>query len=183
MARAKITVGDSVLGCDERVIAIYSSLMKVKEHKSNDDSGGENEKEAVVQVAMEPCCAAQDALLKVHDKIDEEELFGGMAADDDNADTVVTTGLLVPNNVVGCLLGRRGDVIQRLRSGTGATIRVLTADLPACAMATDELVQISGKRDVTKRALYEVSTLLYQNPRKEKPPLSFPESHAGQNLS
>ncbi|GMI76996.1 hypothetical protein HRI_001368900 [Hibiscus trionum] len=177
--RAKITVGDSVLGCDERVIVIYSSSMKVKEHNSDEDSGGENEKEVVVLVAMEPCCAAQDALLKVHDRIVEEEL-GGMVSDDDNANTVVTARLLVPNNMVGCLLGRGGDVIQRLRSGTGATIRVLPADhLPACAMATDELVQISGKRDVTKRALYEVSNLLHQNPRKD---LSFPVSHAGQNF-
>ncbi|KAK9041220.1 hypothetical protein V6N11_016331 [Hibiscus sabdariffa] len=183
MTRAKITVGDSVLACDERVIAIYSSPMKVKEHNPDEDSGGENEKVMVVQVAMEPCCAAQDALLKVHDRIVEEEHFGGMASDDDNASTVVTARLLVPNNMVGCLLGRGGDVIQRLRSGTGATIRVLPADnLPACAMATDELVQISGKRDVTKRALYEVSTLLHQNPRKDEPPLSFPVSHAGQNF-
>lgn len=44
------------------------------------------------------------------------------------------------------------------------------------------LLQISGKRDVTKRALYEVSTLLHQNPRKDKPPLSFFMPHASQNF-
>ncbi|KAH1081864.1 hypothetical protein J1N35_021625 [Gossypium stocksii] len=177
--RAKITVGDSVLGCDERVVVIYSSPTKVKEHNSDDDYGGDNEK----VVPMEPCCAAQDALLKVHDRIVEEDLFGGIVSDDDNGNAVVTARLLVPNNMVGCLLGRGGDVIQRLRSGTGATIRVLPADhLPACAVATDELVQISGKRDVTKRALYEVSTLLHQNPRKDKPPLSFPVPHSSQNF-
>ncbi|XP_052878096.1 KH domain-containing protein At4g18375-like isoform X2 [Gossypium arboreum] len=177
--RAKITVGDSVLGCDERVVVIYSSPTKVKEHNSDEDYGGDNEKE----VPMEPCCAAQDALLKVHDRIVEEDLFGGIVSDDDNGNAVVTARLLVPNNMVGCLLGRGGDVIQRLRSGTGATIRVLTADhLPACAVATDELVQISGRRDVTKRALYEVSTLLHQNPRKDKPPLSFSVPHSSQNF-
>ncbi|XP_022759238.1 KH domain-containing protein At4g18375-like [Durio zibethinus] len=179
--QAKITVSDSVLGCDERVIIIFSSPMKVKKHNFDEDSGAENEKEVVLE--MEPCCAAQDALLKVHDRIVEEDLFGGMASDDDNGNTVVTARLLVPNNMVGCLLGRRGDVIQGLRSGTGASIRVLPADhLPACAMATDELVQISGKQDVAKRALYEVSTLLHQNPRKDNPPLSFPVPHAGQNF-
>ncbi|KAK6266534.1 hypothetical protein QUC31_017371 [Theobroma cacao] len=179
--QAKITVGDSVLGCDERVIIIYSSPMKVKTQNSDEDSGGENKKDEVV--VMEPCCAAQDALLKVHDQIAEDDLFGGMALDDDNGNTVVTARLLVPNNMVGCLLGKRGDVIQRLRSETGASIRILPADhLPACAMATDELVQISGKRDVAKRALYEVSTLLHQNPRKDNPPLSFPVPHAGQNF-
>ncbi|MBA0715550.1 hypothetical protein Golax_014440 [Gossypium laxum] len=271
--RAKITVGDSVLGCDERVVVIYSSPSKVKEHNSDEGYGDDNEKE----VPMEPCCAAQDALLKVHDRIVEEDLFGGIVSDDDNGNAVVTARLLVPNNMVGCLLGRGGDVIQRLRSGTGATIRVLPADhLPACAVATDELVQvsinficcglifsggwgydiesdshlfrftgsyrlpltnlafqaagqiaghclfediyaaygkfvlkacmllvkwlkkqrmgpymherfwnllqISGKRDVTKRALYEVSTLLHQNPRKDKPPLSFSVPHSSQNF-
>jgi poly(rC)-binding protein 2/3/4 len=81
--------------------------------------------------------------LKVHDRIVEEDLFGGMASDDDNDNNVVTARLLVPNNMVGCVLGKRGDVIQRLRSETGANIRVLPADhLPSCAMDTDELVQV-----------------------------------------
>ncbi|XVE72060.1 hypothetical protein DITRI_Ditri11bG0008300 [Diplodiscus trichospermus] len=179
--QAKITVGDSVLGCDERVIIIYSSPMKVRKRNCDEDSGGEGEK--VVIVSMEPCCAAQDALLKVHDQIVEEDLIGGIALDNDNGNNVVIARLLVPNNMVGCLLGRGGDVIQRLRRETGAGIRVLPADhLPSCAMETDELVQISGKRDVARRALYEVSTLLHENPRKDNPPLSFPMPHASQNF-
>lgn len=32
---------------------------------------------------------------------------------------------------------------------------------------------------MAKKALYEVSTLLHQNPRKDKPPLSFPMSSGG----
>lgn len=91
---------------------------------------------------MEPHCAAQDALLKVHDRIVEEDLYNGVTFDDDN-ENIVVTRLLVPNNLVGCLLGKRGDVIQRLRSETRANIRVLPADqLPTCAMDTDELVQV-----------------------------------------
>ncbi|OMO80197.1 hypothetical protein CCACVL1_13131 [Corchorus capsularis] len=172
--QAKITVGDSVLGCDERVIIIFSSPRKVRIHNSDED-----EEEVM---AIGPCCAAQDALLKVHDRIVEDDLYGGPTSDD-YGNTVVSARLLVPNNMVGCLLGKRGDVIQRLRSETGASIRVLPADhLPACAMATDELVQISGKRDVAKRALHEVSTLLHQNPRKDNPPLGFTVPHAGQNF-
>lgn len=176
--QAKITVADSVPGSDERVIIIYSSPEKISRNQYNDeDSTMENEEES-----MEPHCAAQDALLKVHERIVEEDLFGGMASDDDNENNVVTARLLVPNNMVGCLLGKRGDVIQRLRSETGASIRVLPADhLPACAMSTDELVQISAKPDVAKRALYEVSTLLHQNPRKDKPP-SVPMPYNGQSF-
>ncbi|XAR51542.1 hypothetical protein NMG60_11006196 [Bertholletia excelsa] len=174
--QAKITVADSVPGSDERVIIIYSPSAKIhRKGNSTEDQdlsvGKEND--------LEPYCAAQDALLKVHDRIVEEDLVGGLEDEDDN-EIVVTARLLVPNNMVGCLLGRKGDVIQRLRSDTGASIRVLPADhLPACAMRTDELVQISGKAAVAKRALYEVSTLLHQNPRKEKPPLNFPLPHGG----
>lgn len=138
--KAKITVADSVPGpgSDERVIIIYSSPTKIsRKQNSDEDSASETEKES-----MEPHCAAQDALLKVHDRIIEEDLFGGRAPDDNKNDDV-TTRLLVPNNMVGCLLGKRGDVIQRLRSETGANIRILPADcLPACAMDTDELVQV-----------------------------------------
>ncbi|XP_050269831.1 KH domain-containing protein At4g18375-like isoform X1 [Quercus robur] len=177
--QAKITVADSVAGADERVIIIYSSPNKLSRNQNDEeDSAGENELEP-----MEPHCAAQDALLKVHDRIIEEDLFGGMTFEDDNENNVVTTRLLVPNFMVGCLLGKRGDVIQRLRSETGANIRVLSADhLPTCAMSTDELVQISGKRDVAKKALYDVSTLLHQNPRKDKPPLTFPMPFGGQGF-
>ncbi|KAJ9173067.1 hypothetical protein P3X46_016242 [Hevea brasiliensis] len=176
--QAKITVADSVPGSDDRVIIIYSSPEKNSRNQNNDDdSTVENEQET-----MEPHCAAQDALMKVHERIVEEDLFGGMASDDDNENTIVTARLLVPNNMVGCLLGKRGDVIQKLRSETGASIRVLSADhLPSCAVSTDELVQISAKPDLAKRALYEVSTLLHQNPRKDKPP-SVPMPYSGQNF-
>lgn len=175
--QAKITVADTIPGSEERVIIIYSSPTKIAKKQNKDgDSAAEIKNES-----MQPHCAAQDALLKVHDRIIEEDLFGGTASDDDNENSAVTARLLVPNNVVGCLLGKRGDVIQRLRSETGANIRVLPADrLPPCAMNTDELVQISGKPNVAKRALYEVSTLLHQNPRKDKP--SFPQAYGGQNF-
>ncbi|KAK7856415.1 kh domain-containing protein [Quercus suber] len=44
------------------------------------------------------------------------------------------------------------------------------------------MLQISGKRDVAKKALYDVSTLLHQNPRKDKPPLTFPMPFGGQGF-
>lgn len=43
------------------------------------------------------------------------------------------------------------------------------------------MFQISTKLDVAKRALYEISTLLHLNPRKDKPP-SLPMSYNGQNF-
>lgn len=139
--RAKITVSDAVPGSDERVIIIYSSPTKVSKERDGDEegSGADNEE----QGDMGPHCAAQDALLKVHDRILEEDLFGGMTFDDDNDSSDVTIRLLVPNNMVGCILGRKGDVIQQLRKESGAGIRVLPSQhLPTCAMSTDELVQV-----------------------------------------
>ncbi|XP_044506783.1 uncharacterized protein LOC123226344 [Mangifera indica] len=149
--KAKITVADSIPGSDERIIIIYSSPTK-NSRKQNSDEGSAAETE---KDSMEPHCAAQDALLKVHDRIIEEDLFGGIAPEHDNENNNVTPRLLVPNNMVGCLLGKRGDVIQRLRCetrddnlgpilGTGANIRILPVDcLRACAMDTDELVQVA----------------------------------------
>ncbi|CAA3003358.1 KH domain-containing At4g18375-like [Olea europaea subsp. europaea] len=178
--QAKITVSDSVPGSDERVIIIFSPSDK-RAKGYNDNKDGEDPQAEREDSVMNPHCAAQDALLKVHDRIAEEDLGG--AGNEDENEIVITARLLVPNNVVGCLLGRKGDVIQRLRSETGANIRVLPADhLPACAMSTDELVQISGEPAIAKKALYEVSTLLHQNPRKDKPPLGFPAPHVSQGF-
>ncbi|XP_031108956.1 KH domain-containing protein At4g18375-like isoform X1 [Ipomoea triloba] len=165
--QAKITVEDSVPGSDERVIIVSSPSAQLPE--------------VTEDVDMEPHCAAQDALLKIHEKIVEEDLDG--AGDEDNNEISVTTRLLVPNNLVGCVLGRKGDVIQRLRSEIGASIRVLPPEnLPSCAMSTDELVQVSGTPSLVKRALYEISTLLHENPRKDKPPMSYPVAHGVQGF-
>ncbi|XP_074279119.1 KH domain-containing protein At4g18375-like [Silene latifolia] len=157
--QSKITVSDTFPGSDERVIMIYSPPEKVL--KDELDEGGEDG-------SMNPHCPAQDALLRVHERILEEDF---LAAKEEGDDMTVTCRLLVPECLVGCLLGKGGDVIRRLRSETTAGIRVLPSEhLPTCALSTDELVQIQGNPTVVKRALYEVSTLLHQNPRKEKAP-------------
>lgn len=44
------------------------------------------------------------------------------------------------------------------------------------------ILQISGKPGIAKRALYEVSTLLHQNPREENPPQGFPVANGGQGF-
>ncbi|KAL2896125.1 hypothetical protein RDABS01_037909 [Bienertia sinuspersici] len=171
--KSKITVSDSVHGSEERVIMIYSPPEKGL--KKGQDVGDE--------IIMPSHCPAQEALMRVHDRIVEEDLLA-RREDDDDKNCIVTARLLVPNNMVGCLLGKGGDVIQRLRSETGASIRLLPADhLPTCALRTDELVQMQGKPMILKKALYEVSTLLHENPCKEKalnfaPPFRGPEFHA-----
>ncbi|KAF8399129.1 hypothetical protein HHK36_014994 [Tetracentron sinense] len=237
--RAKIRVGESVPGTDERVVFISSSpTRKPRMYNTNEDPENDvTEKELEL---MQPHCPAQDALLKVHERIaEEDDLYGGMTYEDNNENNVVSARLLVPNNQVGCLIGKGGNIIQKLRTETGANIRILPAEhLPACAMSTDELVQvivelrflydfdsvgvfivflgfklnkqlnasilkfsddllgtselldslciestfqISGTSAVAKRALYEVSTLLHQNPRKDNP-LNYPIPAGGQGF-
>ncbi|KAL6587910.1 hypothetical protein OROMI_000888 [Orobanche minor] len=166
--QANITVSNSVPGSDVRVITIFSPSDKHARRRSRND--GEQAKKEYE--AVEPHCAAQDALLKVHNRIVEEDLRDAEKGKRD--ETMVSARLLVSDNTVGCLLGRKGDVIQRLRSETGANIRVVPSDhLAACSMRDDELVQISGKPAIVKKALFEVSTLLHRNPRKDKTPLHF----------
>ncbi|KAJ8549151.1 hypothetical protein K7X08_032858 [Anisodus acutangulus] len=181
--QAKITVADSVPGSDDRIVLISSPSTKLA-RKQDTEKNNENPETRKESGVMEPHCAAQDALLKVHNRIVEEDLRGSQ--DENNNEIEIITRLLVPNNLVGCLLGRKGDVIQKLRSETGASIRVLSAEhLPACAMTTDELVQvlqISGKPSLVRKALYEVSTLLHQNPRKDNPTLSFSMVHGAQGF-
>ncbi|XP_077243928.1 KH domain-containing protein At4g18375-like isoform X2 [Tasmannia lanceolata] len=167
---AKIKVADVIPGANERVVIIFSSpTRKPRPYNINQEDLGEDDLTEKDNEVMEPHCSAQDALFKIHERIAMEE-------DEYNENgNVVTARLLVPSIQVGCLLGKGGSVIQKVRSETGANIRVMAAPLlPSGAMSTDEIVQISGTPAVAKKALYEVSTLLHQNPRKDGPPLNNP---------
>lgn len=172
--RAKIKVADGIPGVDERVIIIFSSP---KERKADRD---EEDDDAVLVDGKSPLCAAQDALFRVFGRIVEE----GRGSDDEDDESAkqATVRLLVPNNQIGCLLGRGGKVIEKMRTDTGAQIKILPKDqLPSCAMATDELVQIAGAYSVVKKALYEVSSRLHENPPKERLQLNNPVTAFGQN--
>lgn len=123
--KAKIRIGETVPGCEERVVTIYSSS-----DESNDfeDSGN----------LVSP---AQDALLKVHDMVVAEEGHG----DDTEAGNQATARLLVPSDQIGCVIGKGGQVVQSIRSDTGAQIRILRDDhMPSCALHYDELVQVNS---------------------------------------
>jgi poly(rC)-binding protein 3/4 len=131
--KAKIRVAGSIPGADERVIIIfnYQSQSERADQVAENISNLEH---------MTPHCSAQDALMKIHDKIVKDEV------PHQNSETVddVIARILVPGNQVGCLLGKGGSIIQQLRSDTGAGIRVLPCEnLLQCALRSDELVQVS----------------------------------------
>lgn len=149
--QAKIRIGESVPGCDERVITIFSSS---RETNTIDD--GEDK-----------VCPAQDALFRVHEKLTTDEGPGN--EDNEEASPQVTVRLLVPSDQIGCIIGKGGHIIQGIRSDTGAQIRVLSNDnIPACAINGDELLQISGDAAVVRKALHQVSSRLHDNPSRSQ---------------
>ncbi|XP_074583221.1 RNA-binding KH domain-containing protein RCF3-like isoform X2 [Curcuma longa] len=147
--QAKIRIGESVRGCDERVITIFSTREETNTLEDSDDK----------------MCPAQDALFKVHERLVTDEV---MAEEDNDGDSPqVTARLLVPSDQIGSIIGKGGQIIQGIRSDTGAQVRILKNDrLPACAVSGDELLQISGEASVVKKALRQVSSRLHDNPSR-----------------
>ncbi|KAK7381297.1 hypothetical protein VNO78_33876 [Psophocarpus tetragonolobus] len=146
--KSKIRIGETVPGCEERVITIYSLS-----DETNAVEGGGN--------YVSP---AQDALFKVHDRVVAEDLHGDR---DDDGGHQVTAKLLVPSDQIGCVIGKGGQIVQNIRSETGAQIRILKDEhLPLCALSSDELVQITGDPSVVKKALFLIASRLHDNPSR-----------------
>lgn len=122
--KSKIRIGETVPGSDERVVTIYSA--------SDETNGFEDSGNFVAP--------AQDALFRVHDRVIAEDTH---AEEEMDATHHVTARLLVPSDQIGCIIGKGGQIVQTIRSETGAQIRILKDDhLPACALNSDELVQV-----------------------------------------
>ncbi|KAI3452288.1 hypothetical protein Pfo_008953 [Paulownia fortunei] len=152
--KSKIRIGESVPGCEERVVTIYSAS-----EETNDFEGADGH-----------VCPAQDALFKVHDRIVADDT----AVEEDSEEAPqVTVRLLVPSDQIGCIIGKGGQIVQSIRSETGAQIRIVKDDhLPTCALSSDELVQISGDASVVKKALYQIASRLHDNPSRSQHMLS-----------
>ncbi|KAI4339588.1 hypothetical protein MLD38_024512 [Melastoma candidum] len=144
--KAKIRIEDVVPGAEERVITIYSFSEESNAFDGSDDL----------------VCPAQDALFKIHERVVADE-----SHEDDSEAQLVTARLLVPSDQIGCIIGKGGQIVQNIRSETGANIRILKDNhLPAWAIESDELVQISGEAAVVKKALSEVASRLHDNPSR-----------------
>lgn len=163
---AKIKIADAIPGVDERVIIISSldrggdrgrgkdgsgrdSRDRGRDGRSREREGGGKEGDRKERESShrdsENLTPAQEALFKVHARIIADvETSGGDASEREEEPSLqVVTRLLVPNNQIGCLLGKGGKIIEQMRQSTGAQIRVLPKDqLPGCAMPTDEIVQV-----------------------------------------
>lgn len=122
--KSKIRIGETVPGSEERVVTVYSTSEKSNAYEDEDSH----------------ICPAQDALFRVHERVIAEDHAD---EDSDGGAQQVTARLLVPSDQIGCIIGKGGQIVQNIRSDTGALIRILKDDhLPACALASDELVQV-----------------------------------------
>ncbi|PPD76146.1 hypothetical protein GOBAR_DD26930 [Gossypium barbadense] len=146
--KSKIRIGETVPGSEERVVTIYSS---------RDETNAVEDGDSFVS-------PAQDALFRVHDKVVAEDLHG----DEESEGHPITARLLVSSDQIGCIIGKGGQIVQNIRSETGAQIRILKDDLPSCALPTDELVQISGEAAVVKKALHQIASRLHENPSRSQ---------------
>ena len=137
--KSNIRIGETVPGCEERVVTIYSSSEKTNPFG---DTG-------------ELVSPAQDALFRVHDRI----AAGELPADEEPEEAQqVTVRMLVPSDQIGCVIGKGGQVIQNIRSETRAQIRILKDEhLPPCAFSSDELLQVRFNSFV----FFEISLLLF----------------------
>uniref|UniRef100_M4CQ05 K Homology domain-containing protein n=1 Tax=Brassica campestris TaxID=3711 RepID=M4CQ05_BRACM len=154
--RAKIKIGEAIPGCDERVITIYSASDETNAF------GDDGEK------ALSP---AQDALFKIHDRVAADD--ARRSEDSSEGEQQAIAKLLVPSDQIGCILGRGGQIVQNIRSETGAQIRIIKdRNMPLCALSSDELIQISGEVLLVKKALHQIAARLHENPSRTQNLLS-----------
>lgn len=137
--KANMRINEALPGCDERVVTIYSTS-----EETNCIGGDDDDDE-------EFACPAFDALLKVHDMVVAEEVGGDCYGDEYSSEKQITVAarMLVASDQIGCLIGKGGQVIQKLREETNAQIRVINDNLPLCALALshDELLQVMQLRE------------------------------------
>lgn len=133
---ARVRIDDSSLSSsssgEERLILITSADRY--RSTSPDDAG------------PPPPSAAQQALLMLFEKMaaldaDERDI---KAAAEGGGDAVACCRLLAAGSQVGCVLGRGGRIVEKIRQESGAQVRVFGCDdrIPCCASPGDELIQV-----------------------------------------
>ncbi|XP_026454250.1 KH domain-containing protein HEN4-like isoform X2 [Papaver somniferum] len=142
---------DDVSPAQKALIRVFERILKVDEEKvggsggeSSEDGGGGGEEE------------------------EKEKLLSGTTTSTTQNLNSVVCRLLAPSNQVGCVLGRGGKIVEKIRQGSGAQVRVLPNDhIPVCAIPGDELIQITGNYSAVRKALLAVSSCLQDNFRTD----------------
>ncbi|KAI3702237.1 hypothetical protein L6452_27966 [Arctium lappa] len=168
---AKIRVEDPPPGSDDRVISVVANCSVNRtltfDEESNQENNGYVESSEYREVS-----AAQEALVRVYERILSvaAETDGGYFA----PGGVVSCRLLADTALVGCVIGKGGKVVEKIRKDTGCRIRIFGQDkLPPCAMPTDEMVEIEGDILAIKKALVAIARRLQDCPPSDKARMVF----------
>ncbi|KAG1331955.1 KH domain-containing protein HEN4 [Cocos nucifera] len=143
---AKIRIEDSVQGSEDRVIIIIAEAPPKKRRDDGGGNGGE--------AAEDDASPAQRALVRVFERmlrVESERVGegnggggeGGGGGEEKEIQGQVVCKLLAPSSQVGCILGKGGKIVEKIRQESGAQIRIFGKDqVPLCAVAGDELIHI-----------------------------------------
>ncbi|KAL8113229.1 hypothetical protein AgCh_020522 [Apium graveolens] len=157
-SRAKVKVVDPFPGAKDRVLTVYC-YVKEKVDVEVDEEFDDKE----------PLCAAQEALLMVHNVISTAvaSLGDSYKKDSDKEECQI----LVPASQSANIIGKSGSTIKKLRGKTRTNIRVTSKDASdpshSCAMHFDNFIQITGESEAVKKALFAISAIMYKFGPKE----------------
>ncbi|KAH7845929.1 hypothetical protein Vadar_007618 [Vaccinium darrowii] len=151
---------DSVVGESDGIIELLQNKVGV-DVKVADPVAGSNEQIIIISSEEGPddeLFPAQEALLHIQTRIVD------LVSEQEN---IITTRLVVPSDDIGCLQGRDGSLAE-IRRLTGANIQILhREELPVCVSGTDDVVQIVGEINASRKALVEVTSRLRSHKYQE----------------
>lgn len=100
-------------------------------------------------------CSAQEALGRC--------LYTLITEEDRSTGGQHCVRLLVPQDQIGAVLGKKGTVIKEIQLHTGAKLVVMSDNLPSCAQEEDELLEIRGRAQSVMQAVQTCCTLIRVN--------------------
>ncbi|XP_057762136.1 KH domain-containing protein HEN4 isoform X1 [Arachis stenosperma] len=151
----KIHCEDSVSGTDDRVILVIGPVLPRKGVALSDGD-----------VDLVDVSSAQEAVLRVFERICELEMEKGFNNPNRVVNGEVTCKLLAHTSQIGAVVGKGGKNISTIRNNSGAKIRVCPS--PQCAAKDEELLLITGGILAVKKALISVSYCLQDCPPLNK---------------
>ncbi|KAF8032066.1 hypothetical protein BT93_D1086 [Corymbia citriodora subsp. variegata] len=171
---AKIRVEDAPQESPDRVITVIASSAVTTKisvsadggSESRDESPGASDGSGDVEGEVE-VSKAQEGLLRVFERILE------VAAESNGVAVgvgVVSCRVLAGKSQAGSVIGKGGKTVEKIRKESGCKIRVLTEQLPACAAAGEEMIEIEGEVHGVKKALVAVSGRLQECPPADRIP-------------
>lgn len=131
---AMVKVVDPFPGARDRVILVYSRVKEKEDIDADDDFSN-----------RAPLCAAQDALLRVHDAI--AKFVASVGDSEKKYKDKEECQILVPSSQSASIIGKAGTTIKRLRNKTRTMIKVTPKDVTdpthSCALDFDNFVMVS----------------------------------------